>query len=109
MIDSRKPGRAQSTIPECLSRINTPLVVEEWEKLLSHHPDREYGDYLLRGMKEGFQIGFHYANCVCKRAGSNKKSASDHPEVVDQYLATQVKLGESSPLIGKPYQHVRLR
>ena len=63
-MDSRRPGRAHNTISECLSRIKTPLVVEEWEKLLSRHPDREYGDYLLRGMKEGFRIGFCYTNCA---------------------------------------------
>ena len=98
-LDSRRPERAHNTISECLSRINTPLLVEEWEKLLSHHPDREYGDYFLRGMKEGFWIGFHYADCTVKRAGPNMKSALDHPEVVEQYLAkeqyleTEVKLG----------------
>ena len=54
---------------------------------MSHHPDREYGDYLLRGMKEGFRIGFRYADCAVKRAGSG--------------------WGESSSLIEKPYQHVR--
>ena len=38
-------------------------------------------------------IGFRYADCAVKRAGSNMNSASDHPEVVEQYLATEVKLG----------------
>ena len=61
---------AHSAILECPSRINTPLVVEEWERLLSRHPDREYGDYLLRGMKEGFWIGFRYTDCAVKQAGS---------------------------------------
>ena len=42
-MDGREPGRAQSTISECLSGINTPLVVDEWEKVSSHHPNREYG------------------------------------------------------------------
>ena len=60
--------------------------------------DREYGNYLQRGMKEGFRIGFRYADCACKRAGSNMKSASDHPEVVDRYLATKVELGKVIPL-----------
>ena len=44
-------------------------------------------------MKEGFRIGFRYADCAVKQAGSNMKSALDHPEVVEQYLATEVKLG----------------
>ena len=63
-------------------------MVDSITTTLSCHPDREYGDYLLRGMKEGFQIGFRYADCAVKQAGSNMKSASDHPEVVEQYLAT---------------------
>ena len=67
-MDNRKPGGVQRAIPECLSRINTPLVVDEWERFLNH-PDREYGDYLLRGMKEGFRIGFQYADCVSSELG----------------------------------------
>ena len=44
----------------------TSDMVEEWERLLSRHPVREYGNYLLRGMKEGFRIGFHYVDCAVK-------------------------------------------
>ena len=42
-MDNRKPRGVQRAIPECLSRINTPLVVDEWEKFLNHHPDGVWG------------------------------------------------------------------
>ena len=38
-LDSHRPAE-DSSLP-ALSRVSTPLVVEEWERVLSHHPDRK--------------------------------------------------------------------
>ena len=75
-----------------INTIVTPLRVSEWEKLLLPHPDRQFVDYLLDGMKKGFRIGFNYLSKtrVTKR---NMKSAYQHPEVVQQYIDNEVRLG----------------
>lgn len=75
-----------------INTIVTPLRVSEWEKLLLPHPDRQFVDYLLDGMKNGFRIGFNYLSKtrVTKR---NMKSAYQHPEVVQRYIDNEVRLG----------------
>ena len=37
----------------------SPLVAEEWEEALRRHPDREFVEYLVRGIRQGFRIGFN--------------------------------------------------
>lgn len=43
-----------------LAEVNTPLQVSEWERALANHPDRQFVEYLLRGMREGFRIGYNH-------------------------------------------------
>jgi len=55
-LDARRPGSQADT----LKSVRTPLHPEEWETSLRPHPDKWYTSYLVKGMKEGFRIGFRY-------------------------------------------------
>jgi len=44
-----------------LSAISTPLKAQEWSSLLSNHPDQQFVAYLVKGMSEGFHIGFDHS------------------------------------------------
>lgn len=61
-LDSKRPV----TLPTVLStvpgwtRIVTPMIVETWDRLLEMHPDMVYRRYLVKGISEGFRIGFNY-------------------------------------------------
>lgn len=100
-LDRRRPGPGRQEVPEFLKAINTPLVVAVWRRMLQSHPDTAYRDYLLKGLEQGFRIGFRHRSCSCKRATSNMKSAQEHPDIIDDYLDNQVKLGRVvGPLIG---------
>ncbi len=65
----------------------SPLHWTSWAEGLAKHPDREFADYLVQGIRDGFRIGFDYANHSCKRASRNMSSALERPEVVRDYLA----------------------
>ena len=67
----------------------TPLRVREWERALRDHPDKEYTYYLLRGMREGFRVGFERARVTLKSATKNMRSAAEEPDVVEAYLAKE--------------------
>ena len=86
-----KPGLGQA-IPEWLTRVRSPLVVAEWRRQLERHPDSEFREYLLRGLEQGFRIGFRREK-RCKQAKANMRSALDNPSVVDEYLEREVRLG----------------
>ena len=70
-----------------------PLRINEWRLQLKEHPDPDFVAYILRGITEGFRIGFNYQDHTCESAKRNMKSALDNPQVVREYLALESKLG----------------
>ena len=62
-----------------------------WADQLSQHPDGTYRDYLVRGLREGFRIGFQYRRRSCHGASANMSTAMEHPEVVGEYLRAELR------------------
>ena len=77
-----------------------PLRLEAWSHCLSLHPDSEYVSYILRGLKQGFRIGFDYSRFGCRRARRNMLSAQQNGSVVDEYLREEESLGRVVPVKG---------
>ena len=77
-----------------ITRITTPLDAEAWKLRLAAHPDQVFVSYIIRGICEGFRLGFDRAN-QCRPATRNLRSVQDHPEVVDAYLGKEVSLGRA--------------
>ena len=50
---SLAPGVPESTCP-----VHTPLIPTAWGELLSNYPDQRLAQFFLRGITEGFQIGY---------------------------------------------------
>ena len=51
--------RQSSVLPAYLCNIVTPLNIQAWEWELRAHPDQALVSYILRGIRDGFCIGFH--------------------------------------------------
>ena len=47
--------------PAFLSGVSTPWHCRAWEQVLHTHPDREFADLIVGGIREGFQIGFDFS------------------------------------------------
>ena len=77
---------------EKLSVVSTPLQLSVWEDSLRFHPDRAFARYILRGIREGFRVGFDRRSPL-KSAARNLQSAQEHPEVIQQYLEKECSLG----------------
>ena len=48
-------------------------------------------EYLLRGIKDGFRIGFRAAVVQPKARKTNMPSVLDHPEVVTEYIKEELQ------------------
>ena len=108
MLQARKPV-APTGGPREARKVTTPLVVEEWKKRLREHPDREFAEYILQGLQEGFRLGFRHAGSEPVSASSNMQSASQKPEVIDSYLKKEVELGRVvGPLEGSEFPEVHV-
>ena len=67
----------------------TPYKASVWEQGLASHPDRRFADYICKGIREGFRVGFDYQHTRCRPGPGNMKSAKEHEEVVDKYIGNE--------------------
>ncbi len=91
-IDGKRPVSQSSVFQNILGwdHVVTPMRADEWDKMLADHPDRRYHSYLVKGLREGFRIGFSYESARCTGAGSNMRSALERPSVIDQLISTEL-------------------
>ena len=74
-------------------RISTPLSLSGWRLLLHGHQNWDLVHLFLIGISQGFRIRYNYRITTCKPAKQNLPGALSHPEVVDEYLQTDISLG----------------
>ena len=80
-------------LPDNCLRIVSPLVPDVWSSLLVEHPDRQFVEYLLRGLRGGFHVGCCASVQELQSAYNNMPSASRLPEVIDRYLRDKLDSG----------------
>ena len=106
-MDAYRP-HTPSTLPVSMQEINTPLCWQAWDKCLAAHPDQEFRQYIVQGIRYGFRIGFNYSRS-CSSATRNLASAGEQPQVIRDYLAIECAsgrvLGPLSPLVS-PRIHI---
>ena len=71
--------------------ISSPLVSAEWRKHLRSHPDTEFAAYIIRGISQGFRLGFQRKKAHIISAKANMPV--QNPEVVSEYIQREVSLG----------------
>ena len=78
------------TLPSQMSHVVTPLQWREWDLTLSRHPNRRFRDYIVRGLRFRFRVGFHKDTAGgTGRPPRNMPSARDRLEVIDEYLCSK--------------------
>ena len=66
--------------------------LDRWRHALASHPDKAFPSYLLDGLQHGFRVGYA-AKTPLRPVQGNLPSASLHPEVIDTYIADEVREG----------------
>ena len=85
-LEASKPGVGGSRSQEVWS----PLSLQQWSEALSNHPDKQFVDYILAGLRDGFRIGFNRQSPL-QAALSNMVSSKS--EIIEEYLARELSLG----------------
>ncbi len=83
----------EESLPPKLKVIITPLESAKWAQLLSGYPDIEFMNYVLRGLKHGFRIGFSHQSRELGSCQKNFSSAQERPEVVKDYIEEELARG----------------
>ena len=76
-------------VPTQASLIHTPLIIHSWRKALSLHPNQPLVEFFLKGISQGFRIGFNHLPNGLKPARKNLAGALQHPQVVEEYLSAE--------------------
>ena len=76
-------------LPPAFSDIQTPVQIIAWQKALADHPDQVFSRYIVRGLTEGFRVGFQHEDCILREHPINMKIAD--PQVVTDYLRAERK------------------
>ena len=74
-------------------RAPTPIVISHLASLLCHHPDRTFVSVVVRGLSEGFSIGFDSTHCRLRSVARNHPSSLCRSDIVSQYITREVTLG----------------
>ena len=77
-------------IPSSAKNIYTPLVQNTWRQYLHQHPNRRLVQFFLKGISEGFRIGYGSYAKGPKSSKQNLQSALLHPQIVDDYIKTEL-------------------
>ena len=74
-----------------IRHISSPLSsrLDSWRRALARHPDEAFTQYVLEGLHHGFRIGYR-AEAPLRSAPNNLHSAKLHPEVIDDYIASEI-------------------
>ena len=86
-----------SHLPARALEIVTPLRVEAWHSHLHQFPDKRFSGFILRGLQEGFRIGFESVRPY-RSSNRNMKSAQEHPTAVQTNLDREASLRRIFPL-----------
>ena len=78
--------------PHCQQSAHTSMYISMGHKLRSY-PDKQLVQFVLEGISKGFRIGFVKSASSLNSARTNLYSALEHPEVVTEYLHTEMSLG----------------
>ena len=72
--------------------VTSPFHTHERSRQLAAYRDQAFVDYVLRGITQGFRIGFAYSRAI-HSAKTNMRSASEHPQIIEEYICTELAAG----------------
>ena len=81
-------------VPPAATAISLPLIIENWKRLLSDHPNRPLVEFFVDGITNGFQIGFKQQLEPLQSAERNLSCALQHPYTFESYLTDKISAGE---------------
>ena len=85
--------------------VSTPIV-NVLERELSQHPDRNFVNSLINGLRGGTHVG--YTGPKKSPVSRNLISASQHPEVVSTNLSKEISLGRvAGPFDSQPLPNLQ--
>ena len=87
LLDTCRPTQEELKVP---FKASSPLNFLVWARLLENHLDARFTNYILKGIQEGFRIGFDRHNILDSSHGNMPCKV---PSLISEYLQREVSLG----------------
>ena len=71
----------------------TPLSYLAWQGALEGHPDSQFVEYILAGIRTGVHIGADRSHIIRRARGGNLPSVRELPLLVDQHTSEERSAG----------------
>ena len=71
----------------------TPLRYQALQEALRSHPDPEFTSFILRGLRDGFRIGFAHQSQRLRATNRNHPSSLANPTSVNAFIAAELDAG----------------
>lgn len=98
-----------SRVPVILGARVSPLKVDEWERALARMPDRRLAEYIIKGIRDGFRVGFQYRKQPLRPVLQNMPSARANKEPVQHFLEEETRRGRiAGPLDRARYPKIMI-
>ena len=89
-LDQCRPAAmSDATSYDDSRKTRSTINVPRWGGCLSCHLDRVFANLIVRGLEEGYHIGFDYSSRGCRSAKRNMRSAKEFPGPITRYLRTE--------------------
>jgi hypothetical protein len=86
----------------------SPQVLTEFMRELASYPTPKF-KFFIEGIRDGFNVGWEPTRVSLHSRSTNMRSASEHPEVVDEYLAKEVSARRvAGPFDTPPVSHLHI-
>ena len=96
--------RVPATVLSPWSRGPTPLRYDAFMEALASHPDPGFAQFILRGLNDGFRIGFSHQRQYLRSTGRNHPSSLANPTGVHDFISAEVRAGR---LVGPVTSYVK--
>ena len=80
-------------VPPSAHNITTPLALSGWCHFLRSHPNQQLVQLFLKGILEGYKLGYNYQQSHLRSARKNLMGTITHPDVVNDYLQNEITAG----------------
>ena len=85
-------SNSNEALPAYLCQVVTPLKLEAWRKVLSSYPDLRFAPYILRGVEQGFRIGYnpHLVKLQPARVLSSRAARGGREYLLEELSANRI-------------------
>ncbi len=87
----RNSEGSSSKVLQGAEEVVTPLKWQQWEKDLGEHPDKEWVEFLVRGLRRGFRLGHDQDRSRLGSQTGSMYEASQHRDIITNYLQNELQ------------------